>query len=331
MPEGPRDLELPEPGLLLTELVFDSASRFVFAVTGSGRTYVAPIDGSPARSLEGFGPDAMLYAAAISPSGRFVATAWGFGDGEKAMRVWDLESGAVRRLDLPRGANGPGDRGDARGSAMYDGGITTLAFLGESVLLSAGSGGIRRFDLDGGGQRVLFKTGPGLTADARFDGGGRTALIRQWRTDGEESCLPFEVVDLGSGRAHALASFGRCGPMGLDRAGTIFVTGDRDGLVRVGRPGIGEPHILAGHTAPVQFVAISPDLRWVASSSEDNTLRLWPMPDLDRPPLHTLPRDELIAKLKSLTNFRAVRDPAAPSGWKIEIGPFPGWKNVPAW
>ena len=33
-----------------------------------------------------------------------------------------------------------------------------------------------------------------------------------------------------------------------------------------------------------------------ASSGEDNTLRLWPMPDLDKPPLQTLPRDELIAK-----------------------------------
>ena len=60
-------------------------------------------------------------------------------------------------------------------------------------------------------------------------------------------------------------------------------------------------------------VAISPDLKWVASAGEDNTLRLWPMPDLDEPPLHTLPHEELLAKLESLTNFRAVRDPEAPT------------------
>jgi WD40 repeat protein len=333
MPEGPRDLKLPEPGFL-TELVVDSASRFVFAVEGDGRAYVAPLDGSPVRRLEGFGPDTMLLAAAISPSGRFVATAWGFGGGEKSLRVWDLTSGAVRRLDLPLSANRPGDRGDTRGSAVYDGSITSLAFLGDSVLLSAGNGGIRRFELDGGGQKILFKLAPGLTANARFDGNGRTALIRRWRSASEQICVTSELADLGTGRAHPLASFGSCGidtAMGLDPTGTIVVTGDRDGLVRVGRPGRGEPHILAGHTAPVQFVAISPNLRWVASSSEDNTLRLWPMPDLDQPPVHTLPHDELIAKLKSLTNFRAVRDPAAPSGWKIEIGPFPGWKNVPTW
>ena len=150
----------------------------------------------------------------------------------------------------------------------------------------------------------------------------------------EERCLPFEFVDLETGSARALTSFGSCGietAIGLDSTGTIVATGDRDGLVRVGRPDRGEPHILAGHTSAVQFVAISPDLRWVASSSEDNTLRLWPMPDLDKPPLHTLPHDELIAKLKSLTNFRAVADAKAPNGWKIEIGPFPGWKDVPTW
>jgi hypothetical protein len=55
------------------------------------------------------------------------------------------------------------------------------------------------------------------------------------------------------------------------------------------------------------------------------------MPDLDALPLHTLPHDELIARLENLTNLRAVRDEEAASGWKIDIGPFPGWETVPIW
>jgi len=55
------------------------------------------------------------------------------------------------------------------------------------------------------------------------------------------------------------------------------------------------------------------------------------MPDMTKPPLHTLPHDELLAKLESLTSLRAVRDPASDTGWKIEPGPFPGWATVVNW
>ena len=55
------------------------------------------------------------------------------------------------------------------------------------------------------------------------------------------------------------------------------------------------------------------------------------MPDLTKPPLHILPRAELIAKLKTLTNLRVVRDEGSSTGWKVEVGPFPGWEMVPRW
>ena len=71
--------------------------------------------------------------------------------------------------------------------------------------------------------------------------------------------------------------------------------------------------------------------RWIASGGSDGTLRLWPMPDLDKPPLHVWPLDELLAKLKSLTNVRAVRDQTSSAGWSIALAPFPGWKDVPTW
>jgi len=77
-------------------------------------------------------------------------------------------------------------------------------------------------------------------------------------------------------------------------------------------------------------LAVSPDGRWIASAAGDE-IRLWPMPDLAKPPLHTLPLEELLARLHDLTNVRVVEDPTSPTGYEVEIGPFPGWEEVPTW
>ena len=140
------------------------------------------------------------------------------------------------------------------------------------------------------------------------------------------------LLDLDSGVVTSLDKFGNdVSSLALDPTGTIAITGDRDGEVRVGPVTGEEPHLLLGHETMVWALAIDPLGRWIASGSEDTTIRLWPMPDLSKPPLHTLPREELIAKLKTLTNLRVVRDEDSPTGWKLEVGPFPGWETVPTW
>ena len=78
-------------------------------------------------------------------------------------------------------------------------------------------------------------------------------------------------------------------------------------------------------------MAISPDLRWSPRPARTTRCGCGRCRISSKPPLHTLPHDELVAKLKSLTNLRAVRDPSRRTGWKIEFGPFPGWKDVPTW
>ena len=119
--------------------------------------------------------------------------------------------------------------------------------------------------------------------------------------------------------------------MALDLAGTVAVTPDRDGVVRVGPVTGEEPHILLGHERSIEALAVDPEGRWIASGSKDTTIRLWPMPDLTKPPLHTLPLDELITKLKTLTNLRVVRDPESATGWTLTHDPFPGWETLPTW
>jgi hypothetical protein len=103
-----------------------------------------------------------------------------------------------------------------------------------------------------------------------------------------------------------------------------------DGVIRVGPIDGGEPQILLGSPAEIAFLAVDPQGRWIASAAGAE-VRLWPMPDLSKPPLHTLPREELIAKLKTLTNLRVVRDPESATGWTLTHDPFPGWETVPTW
>ena len=99
----------------------------------------------------------------------------------------------------------------------------------------------------------------------------------------------------------------------------------------MGPMGGADRHLLLNHKNPARAVTSSPDGRWIASAGYDGTIRLWPMPDFSKPPLHILPHDELLATLRSLTNLRVVEDLDSSSGWKLDIGPFPGWETVPEW
>jgi WD40 repeat protein len=153
-------------------------------------------------------------------------------------------------------------------------------------------------------------------------------------TEGDELVAPSRLLflDRETGTTTVLTRHGdRVWSVAMDAAGTIAASGDRDGVLRVGRTDGAEPHVLLGHEGLIVDVEIDPLGRWIATGGKDATVRIWPMPDLSKPPLHTLPHDELMAKLKSLTNLRVVRDEASATGWTLTHDPFPGWETVPSW
>jgi WD40 repeat protein len=326
-----RSLELPEE-FRLRSLAFDPTGRYVFAVGGRDRAWVIPLDGSPARGLPKFSDDGQLNAAAVSPSGRFVATAFSYGRGDRTLRVFDLHSGTLSRFELPESPSAAGE-----GATGYERGISTLGFADESTLYSAGDGGVRRWNLETGSHELVAAASAGYGVRGAFSAENGVAITAEWLVGKAwDDCPRALLNDLESGTSRELTKFGPCGDwhrfaIALDPSGSIAAIGSADGMVRIGRLPDGEPHVLVGHKGPIDYIAISPDLRWVATTGEDNTLRLWPMPDLSKPPLLRLPHDELLAKLRSLTNLRVVRDPPSPKGWKVEVGTFPGWATLPEW
>ncbi len=335
LPTGePRELQVLEAPRVsfYKNLAFDRTGENL--VTTAGSIFVVSLGGGTPRKLEGFPGGQMLFSTAFSPSGRLVAAGTGFGTGErKVLRVWDLETGEVRVFDLEGPPTEP--EGSAESRAVETGWehcVFTVLFVDESTLLTAGAGGVRRWNLETGTSEVVIQTAPKVVLSATMSDDQATLFTRAARFDPSGRFEGIAVHHLSTGTSRALDLFGdRVRDFTTDPTGEILVTGDLEGVVRVGRINAGEPHLLLGHEQQVYEVAISPDLEWVVSAGQDETLRLWPMPDLSKPPLHTLPREELIAKLKTLTNLRVVRDEDSPSGWKLTVGPFPGWETVPTW
>jgi WD40 repeat protein len=321
-----------EPGWPLVE----PKGRFVLLTETDGVIHVVPLDGSPPRThrfARPKGPGLGAYDGKLDPSGRYCALqVWSPGHPElNGIRILDLATDDERALDTHASAGGGCQ--DVGGERE---GYASPSWLADGRLVTDGDAGLRVWDLAAGTSdlvrpcRKVADDSLGVFISTTPD--SKTVV-------GIEPCGPtpsstsrLSAFDLASRTTREITSHGnQLVVFALDASGTILVTGDRNGVVRVGRLTGESPHLLFGHTAAVTCVAVTPDGRQIVSASDDGTIRLWPMPALARPPLHTLPHDELMAKLKSLTNLRAVRDPASDNGWKIEIGPFPGWAVVPRW
>jgi WD40 repeat protein len=201
---------------------------------------------------------------------------------------------------------------------VYDWGLNRMAFLPDGHVLGSGPGGLRRFDLASGRIEWLWRTNRKTSVDFAVSADG--ARLVAVGSPGDDVGGAWEApvrVDVATGTRTALTAYGRhVQSLAVDASGTVLATGDDLGVVRVGRSAGGEPHLLLGHGGPVTALAFSPDRRWIASAS-GGEIRLWPMPDLSKPPLHALPYAELMVRLRALTNLQVVEDPSSPGGWKL--------------
>lgn len=291
-----------------------TGSKVLVATMGLGAFLVEP-DGAPPRRLEGV-PPRCLQPAALDTRLGLAAAADGWAPEPGALHIVELGSGTTRSFPLR----------DPESRDSFEGGLTSLGFGADGSLMSGGDGGVYKWDLSTGERTRIC--GEGTWSDVAVSRSGRTMIAACDRSDPSG---PVIVMDLSTGTQRRVASHEQdVNAVAIDATGERIATGAGNGVVRVGRVTGEEPHLLIGHRELVNTLAFSPDGRWLASASGTEIL-LWPMPDLSKPPLHTLPREELLAKLQSLTNLRAVRDPNSATGWTIEVGPFPGWRDVPTW
>jgi WD40 repeat protein/DNA-binding winged helix-turn-helix (wHTH) protein len=312
-PRPGRDRLLLGIPMQMPRIAVDPKGDRVAVSGGRGRVLLVSLAGRPTRELAGFSENALLAAIAFSPDGHYVAAApLRSPAAEKVIRVWDLESDRVTVLGPFPGA-GEG----------LDGGLRALLFVDADRLVACSlTTGVSLLGLRDGSRRQLSSR-PSWAAAVDGRTGGVLALLENpaelVRLDLEGRATPLGAVPLVHG--------GRS--VALDPTGTMIATGGLDGIVRIGPASGGEPHLFFGHHGPIFAVAFSPDGRLLASGADDNTVRVWTVPDVTRTPLHRRRPDEVLANLRSWTNLRVVPDAQSPTGWKLEPGPFPGWAKAP--
>ncbi len=318
-----RDLDHSDPCSSLA--IHPTGGQFLVA-SYPDRVLFYPTPGGPARLLTARFGQVSTGAAALDSQGRQAVVTPGnpFGPirdpAQRLLHVWNLPSGREQDYSVAHVT-------DADWAGFGD-----MAFAPDGSLYVSGGGGVRRLSLPAEpGGAVSSKT-VHVARDSRLDLCNDRNLLLVLGTQGTSTLYEeLLLLDLAGHTSRRITTHGARLSVGrLSPSGHILVTGDKDGVVRVGPVAGAEPHLLFGHQGPVTALAISPDERWIASVSDDS-ISLWPMPDVTKPPLHTLPHAKLMATLDALTNLRVVRDPSSATGWKTEVGPFPGWKDVPTW
>jgi len=323
---APRRLSLPREHFAYGVAWIPSGQELVISAPSIG-VYRVPVNGEEARRILHYPSNTMaLGRVAVDSGGRHavIASHYSARAEDLCLYLVDLSTGQLQTLPLR----------DRESADPWKGQVRAVAFADDGRILFAGDAGVRRWDPSTGKVEVIIG-GPGEHAVFAADRLGNRLIVQTGKasdTWGQMMEARLTIVDLKTGIRQPVTSHGNrlSVAVAIDPSGQIVVTGDVEGVVRVGTAEGGEPHHLLGHSAPVRCVAVSPDGRWIASAAGAE-IRLWPMPDLSKTPLHTLPHDQLIAKIESLTNLRVVPDPIAASGWKIELDKFPGWKEVPTW
>jgi hypothetical protein len=278
----------------------DPLGRFLIAASDQGAVKI-PLDGGPASVLV-----ESASGGRLGPAGRLLAFPTRV-SGELIMVVLDLETGQRWEVAPP-------------GQGMLH--SWQYRFDSDRRLLVVLGGVLSRSDLKAGTTEVLVGEGVNCVTCTRCSRGLLVAM-----TDST-----FFFLDPHDGTRTELPFYGPSFGFAVEPSVDILVRGYEDGTIRVESLSGGEPHLILGTRGTPGDLQISPDGRWIAALTPSG-VTLWPMPDLSRPPLHTLPYRQLMVTLKAMTNLRAVPDEESYTGYRLEpdFSAYRGWAEVPTW
>ena len=311
--------EAPQQGTWSSPSVSINATHVAVAWGGTS-VRVLPIGNGPALDLEG--PGEPLDLVSIDREGRYLAACQ---TGSPVVRVWDLGTGGLASLDA----------GDGIGVA----GLRMLPNGRLLVTLNADEGtypGLGLWQVETARREQRFAGEPIRWFDdlPSFPASNDGRLVLGWQRDvADPTQRVLSLGDLETLTVRRLDAYAVL-TAALDRRGEVVAAwgyAKQGPFLRVGPVGAPVPHLipyLQGFEL-YGYMSFSPDGRRIARGYDDGSIWLYPVPDLNTPPLQSLPRDKLLERLRTFTNLRVVPDEGSDTGWKYEVGPFPGWKTVP--
>lgn len=291
----------------------DPSGKYLLVGTNNTEAYWISIADGKSMLLKRGLPERIYDSVAISPDGLSGAGVAVHGLAEQhGIEIWNFESNTVHVIE------------QSKGKASF-----CVKYAPDGSLFSGDtSGNLYQWNLRDGSHKV-WKVGQGIvTAIAITKDGHYVATVslsaNKWN-DVQSSTSEVFVHDLKNNSHSKIQSHGnRVFSIAFDPAGKKVVTGDLDGIVRVGSISGETPHLLMGHQQHIADVTVDPSGKWIASTEYNKSeVRLWLMPEGQ--PLQTLPHDELLSYLRKLTNVRVTADKNSSNGYRVEILPFSGW------
>ncbi len=267
---GPRSIALPPHGDGGAVMALSASGRLVTGAPRYGQLHVWDLTaGDPSTTGTVIPCNWGADAAAISPDGKWLATAEG---SQNKIMLWDLGQvdPAPVMLDLPgsefatcRMAISPDGRWLVAALVGYAGTLDLPRIWDLSSTAPARTGAA----LEGHADSVVSLA---FANDSRLVTGSRDGTARLWVLGG--ASVTSSVAEL---RGHE----GSILDLAIDRDGRWLVTGSADSTARLWDLTRADPNenvtALLGHDDSVWSVAISRDGRWVATASSDETARVW--------------------------------------------------------
>jgi WD40 repeat protein len=296
----------------------DGSGNRVLIGTPEGAAYLISHHTGNAIPLMNCIPVEAIDSISFSPDGNSAAAVALHGVSENlGVQIWNLKTGSCSVLKESLGKASLAIKYSSKGDL----------FSGDT------DGNLYQWNLSDGSYKILAK-GKGIISKIAISSDGRyvaAAILscQRWE-DINTATSDLVLHDLKTNQSSYITSHGtRVFSVAFDPFGKKVVTGDIDGVIRVGSITGGDPHLLLGSKGIVGDVIVHPTGEWIASTEQFGpTIRLWRMPE--GKPIHTLPYQELLKALQEVTNVRVVQDSRSLDGYRIEYAVFPGWKDVPS-